>query len=141
MWLSEQENSRYRYDVETCRNGNKIYLTRPARLNNGFDFEIKLEGFHRASKRPRHADIIDDLKLKKARSPSEYVRFRAVIDGVYECEEPDTLLVAQASFAFGVGLPEDCLLKILKWLFIEQDLTYWTGRGRRMFMDGIRKLD
>lgn len=141
MWLSEEENSRYRYDVETCSNGKKIYLTRPAGLNNGFDFQVELEGFHRASKRPSHADIVEDLKLKKAQSLSEYVRFRGVIDSVYECDEPDTLLAAQPNFAFGVGLPEDCLLKILKWLFIEQDLTYWNGQGRRMFMDGIRKLD
>ena len=33
--------SKYIYYVETLRDGNRIYLERPAQLNKGFDFIIK----------------------------------------------------------------------------------------------------
>jgi len=42
---------------------------------------------------------------------------------------------------FKSGLPADAVLRLLKWLFIEQDLTYWNNSGRRMFMQAIKKLD
>jgi hypothetical protein len=36
-----------------------------------------------------------------------------------------------------VGLPPDQLLYIIKWLFIEQDVTYWLQTGRDMLMAAI----
>jgi hypothetical protein len=45
VWLLEEEYSKYRYDVEICHDGKRVYLTRPTNLNKGFDFEIKVEGF------------------------------------------------------------------------------------------------
>jgi hypothetical protein len=38
-----------------------------------------------------------------------------------------------------VGLPPDQLLYIIKWLFIEQDLTYWNQTGRDMLMRAIEQ--
>lgn len=29
------------------------------------------------------------------------------------------------------------ILKTLRWLFIEQDVTYWSGSGRQMLFNGI----
>jgi hypothetical protein len=55
--------SKYTYFVETLANGKRIFLTRPARLNNGFDFEIRVEGMKftsakgRTSNRPSHPVI------------------------------------------------------------------------------------
>src|SRR5260221_14617610 len=67
VWLLEEEYSKYRYDVEICQDGRRVYLTRPTNLNKGFDFEIKLEGFvslisKRRSERPSHKDVIADLE-------------------------------------------------------------------------------
>jgi hypothetical protein len=141
-WLLEEENSRYRYNVETCRNGRKVYLQRPTWLNKGFDFEIRLEGFPSRYERPSHSNIIEDLREKKAESLPSFRRLRELIDGVYGCGEPDQFLLKYPNLSFRVGLPVDAVLKVLKWMFIEQDLTYWNGRGRRMLMeDGIQTLD
>jgi hypothetical protein len=41
---------------------------------------------------------------------------------------------------FGAGMPAEVLLKLLKWVFLEQDLTYWHSSGRRMPMDGVRDV-
>jgi hypothetical protein len=64
-----------------------------------------------------------------------------LIDGIYGCDEPNEILKKYPTFTFKVGLPVDALLKVLKWMFIEQDLTYWNWSGRRMLMGGIRGLD
>lgn len=63
--------SRYTYYVETLSDGNRVFLRRPAFLHNGFDFVICVENFDfstmgRKRNYPRHEDIIEDLKFKKA---------------------------------------------------------------------------
>lgn len=65
-----EKSTRYRYNVETLQNGDKIYLKRPAPLNKGFDFEIHVENIsfkEKGSRKsmPSHKNIIDDLILKK----------------------------------------------------------------------------
>src|SRR6266545_8406641 len=45
--------SKYTYFVESLANGTRVFLTRPARLNNGFDFEIRVEGMKFASAKGR----------------------------------------------------------------------------------------
>lgn len=63
--------SKYIYYAETLSDGNRVYLERPAKLHNGFDFSIHVENTNYASpsqKRrnsPKHDDLAQDLKLKK----------------------------------------------------------------------------
>jgi hypothetical protein len=38
------------------------------------------------------------------------------------------------------GEPYELILKTLRWLFIEQDVTYWSGQGRNMLYNGILNL-
>jgi hypothetical protein len=139
-WLSEQENSKYRYDVEVCKTGKKVYLLRPTWLNKGFDFQINLEGFKsKSNEAPKHSDVIEDLVKKKEESARDFQKLRKLIGRVYACEEPDVVLASEPNLKFRSGLPVDAVLKILKWMFIEQDLTYWNNSGRRMLMGGISK--
>lgn len=71
---SRDNASRYIYYVETLSDGNRVYLERPANLHNGFDFLIRIENANYAlpsQKRrnsPKHDDLTQDLKLKKAES-------------------------------------------------------------------------
>ncbi len=140
-WLREEENSRYRYDVEKCQDGRLVYLLRPTWLNKGFDFQINLEGFQsKSNEAPKHEDIFNDLALKKRESQESYKRFLRLIDLVYGCEEPDHVVAQEPTLFFQAGLAVDTLLKIVKWMFIEQDLTYWNNSGRRILMEGIRGL-
>jgi hypothetical protein len=141
-WQEEEENSRYRYNVETCSDGKKVYLLRPTWLNKGLDFQINLEGFKsKSNEAPKHDDLTGDLEKKKKESPEKYKKLRAAIDEVYGCEEPDEALKKQGNPSFKSGMPADAVLKLLKWLFIEQDLTYWNNSGRRMFMNAIKEND
>ena len=128
--------SRYRYVVKIVGK-NEIYLQRPAQFNNGFDFTLNVSNINfnpngRATTRPTHGNIIEDLRAKKETNKELYDELRVQIDKIYACQEPATLI-----FNFGVGLHSEILLECIKWLFAEQDITYWNYSGRKMFYDGI----
>lgn len=135
--------SRYIYYVETLSDGNRVYLQRPAKLHNGFDFLIGVENTNYAApgeksrNYPKHDDIGEDLKLKKAESPQEYARLYELIKRVYECV--DVTDSEMTALSFSVGFPVDHILKIVKWLFIEQDIRYWNYSGRNMTWDIVPK--
>lgn len=133
--------SKYKYFVETLAIGTRIFLTRPARLNNGFDFEIRVEGMKftsakgRTTDRPSHPVIFHDLIQKKAENGKAYSDLFKLIEDVYNCNEISPEDYTHLRFAS--GLPVDMLLFVIKWLFIEQDVTYWNYSGRAMFMSGV----
>jgi len=147
-WLEEGQYTDYRYNVEICADGTRVYLLRPTWLNKGFDFQVNVEGFRSRTRKPKgstiempsHSDLIDDLKRKvKNRPDLAEELFRAVCE-VYACKEPDPILRRRPSLReFRAGLPLDKILKIMKWLFIEQDLTYWLQTGRNMLMSAIER--
>jgi len=131
--------SRYRYVVKIVGK-NEIYLQRPAQFNNGFDFTLNVSGINfnpngRATTRPTHNNIIEDLELKKEANENLYSELRIQIDRIYACQEPTILI-----FDFGVGLHSEILLECIKWLFAEQDITYWNYSGRAMLYSGITNI-
>lgn len=146
LFLDEKEGtgkgkhtSRYKYIVKVVGH-NEIYLQRPAKFNNGFDFTLNVSGINfnpkgRTTTRPTHSNILDDLSLKKEANENLYNELRIQIDRVYTMQEPTRL-----NFDFEVGLNSEILLECIKWLFAEQDVTYWNYSGRAMFYGGILKI-
>ena len=144
QWIIETSNTKYRYFVETLSNGNRIYIERPGRLNKGCDFVIYLENHilynNGNDKPPPHNFILDDLNVKKnVFSKNEWDLLIQSIESIYNCES------YQTAFAFCSNLPKigesyEIILKSLRWLFIEQDITYWSGQGRGMLFNGILDL-
>jgi hypothetical protein len=147
-WLDEGEYSNYRYNVETCDDGKRVYLLRPTWLNKGFDFQVNVEGFRSDTRKPRgstvempsHEDLGHDIGLKLKAAPElKEALFKAICD-VYDCVEPDEILSKSSKLRdLRAGLPIDKLLRTIKWLFIEQDLTYWNQTGRNMLMCAIEE--
>lgn len=145
-WLEEDAYSSYRYNVERCASGGRVYLLRPTWLNKGFDFQVNVEGFRsvtRVSKgqtkeMPSHTDVVHDLEAKVKARPDLIDPIFAAVCGVYDCAGPNDILAAHPDLASAeAGLPLDQLLFILKWLFVEQDVTYWLQTGRDMLMGAI----
>lgn len=134
--------SRCRYNVETLRDGRRVYLTRPAWLKNGFDFLIHLEGtvFANGHDNPSHNDILGDLAAKHGADPQSYRRLHEALRRVHPCEDPENILGEYADVSFGSGLPVGAILKTVKWFFIEQDIRYWNYSGRNMLMSGIHSI-
>lgn len=134
-----ENQSKYLYFVETLKDGNRIYLERPANLHNGFDFLINVENVNfsttnRIKYNPSHDNIFNDLKAKKAESPENYKKLYKLIENVYNCNE-----ISDTNLNFKDGYSVDLILKVAKWFFIEQDIRYWNYSGRAMFMSGVPK--
>lgn len=135
---NKELTSKYIYTVETLASGQRIVLTRPAYLNKGFDFVIRVEGVNfgegtgRRRDNPTLKDIVQDLENKKADNSQLYVQLFQLIQQTFDCSDisPDTY----RSMNFKVGFPVEMILKVMKWFFIEQDVTYWNFSGRRMLM-------
>lgn len=129
--------SKYRYYVKIVGN-HIIYLNRPANLNNGFDFTLNVSNINfningkKASTRPTHQNVLDDLQLKKQTNPQLYNQLLQEIERTYNCQPPNNV-----NFNFGVGYNSEIILECIKWLFAEQDVTYWNYSGRAMFYDKI----
>ena len=134
--------SHYRYNVETLSDGRRIYLTRPAYLKKGFDFRINVEGavFQTGHEYPKHDDIFDDLRLKRAENPAMCTRLHQAIELVYNCEDPVDILPEYTDIKFNGGHPVDLILKVIKWFLIEQDIRDWNYSGRQMFKNGIDEI-
>ena len=133
--------SKYRYNVESLSCGNIVYLTRPVPLNKGFDFVIHAENyvFTNSKDNPKHDDILSDLQSTKKEDNSKYDELYSLIDLVYHCHDPVDIL-PEKNVKFNQGFPVDMVLKVIKWLFIEQDIRYWNWSGRNMFMSAIREI-
>ena len=131
--------TRYKYVVEYA-NGKKIYLLRPTRLNKGMDFQVHAEDFRKfkngKDRPPSHKDIFEDLKLKKVENSKNFSKLMELINKVWNCEEPDDV-IKNVVLNFKEGASVEMILKILKWLFIEQDMTYWNYDGRGMLKKAI----
>src|SRR5690349_7738342 len=62
--------SKYQYIIKRFSR-HDVYLSRPAQFNNGFDFTLNVSNINfntnggRATTRPTHQNILDDLLLKK----------------------------------------------------------------------------
>lgn len=149
-FLNEQSGTmtsftEYYYFVETLQNNNRIYLKRPTALNKGVDFEVRIEntqfryGKHgniiSTGNRPSHDDIVNDLINKKAENPTDFFRLKELLDKTYTCEQINDSEYLQFSFTSGHSI--EVIFKSLKWLFIEQDITYWNRSGRAMLYNGL----
>lgn len=136
-----ENSSKYRYDVEILNDGSKIYLRRPAPLNKGFDFEIHVENIKFRDRgrvhMPSHSDIVEDLKIKKEHDMGEYCKVSKIINKIYNCE--NILDLEYLDIIFNVGFPIEVILKSIKWLFIEQDITYWNWSGRNMLFNKLKE--
>lgn len=145
-WSDEDAYTNYRYNVERCADGKRVYLLRPTWLNKGFDFQVNVEGLVKVVKpgkgatreMPSHGDVIHDLQSKVAKRPKEAKTLFEAVGAVYDCSEPAEILRQLPRLAaFKEGWPIDQSLYAVKWLFIEQDVTYWLQTGRDMLMSAI----
>lgn len=133
--------TRYKYFVEKLVDGRRIFLYRPTHLNKGIDFQVWVEQFRdNKDERPSHKDVFEDLRKKHANKPELYPRLLEAIELVWKCDEPDRVIQRYKNLDFGVGFSVELILKILKWLFIEQDITYWNYDGRTMLWQGIKNI-
>lgn len=145
-WSDENAHTNYRYNVERCADGKRLYLLRPTWLNKGFDFQVNVEGLVKVVKlakgatreMPSHGDVMHDLRSKVAQRPKDAAVLFDAVAAVYDCGKPAEIVNQMPGLAaLKEGWPIDQLLYIIKWLMIEQDVSYWLQTGRDMLMSAI----
>jgi hypothetical protein len=113
-------------------------------LNKGFDFTVNTSEALFKKKRkhtnPSHNDILSSLEYCKTHYFGTYNEVQEQLVDFYSCScAPIT--------DNNIGYFMDCdntlrpiqiLLLAIKWLFIEQDITYWNWSGRQMFYEKLR---
>jgi len=130
------EASRYKYFVEETPNG-RVFLLRPAHLKKGFDFVIHLENwkFKSGKSNPKHEDIAEEFKKKAQKFGKETIL--KAIELTFRGFEGEKVLkelsIKENAIPGEISLLT--LLKILKWMFIEQDIRDWNYSGRKMLKD------
>jgi hypothetical protein len=140
--------SRYVYEVDRSPSGHTIELHRPAYLNKGIDFTVRCQsvvfndGQTRWKHVPRHRDLTAALASLKALYPRKYRRVRDSLLAAYNCKR--TLGLSEISDMYsapiidgGKGCPADVAILVAKWLFAEQDVTYWHNSGRGMLFTSL----
>jgi len=122
----------FRYPVENLPDKQVLYIVRPGHKKN-FDFKVDVAvdcGFEKGS----HEEIALDLRKKNIKNPRKFKKLWQAIAEIYHCKENDVDVILKKyrglkrPFKSG-GKPEP-LLKVIKWLFIMEDIFYWDGEGR-----------
>jgi len=136
---TREEKNRYIYHAETLTDGSRIILKRPAWKNKGIDFEIWCENFSMNGRqaRPSHSDIFEEIQTVLTNHPDCREELFTAIRRVWECENPAVVL--QSLNLLRLDPRVERLLKLVRWLFIEQDLTYWIASGRWMLRTAIEE--
>lgn len=136
--------SKYRYTVETF-NDYSIEIRRPASLNKGFDFKVHIVGvFFKKIRRhsdPSHKDIKNALNEVKSKNTANYNKVKTELANIYSLKQYDLRNVAGITFLDGdkKEQPIELILLSIKWLFIEQDMTYWNWSGRNMLWSKLKE--
>lgn len=143
-WILEIPNTKYRYFVENLNNGSRIYLERPGRLNKGCDFVIYAENMYLWKKGtdrpPDHNFVLNDLSQKKiSLSSQEWNNYLLAVTEIFNCS-PYVNTIQYTNALPNIGYNYELSLKLIRWFFIEQDVTYWSGQGRSMFFEAINNI-
>ncbi|MBA7626384.1 hypothetical protein ES703_33832 [subsurface metagenome] len=122
----------FRYPVENLPDGQVLYIVRPGYKKN-FDFKVEVPEEIGLGKK-KQTEIALDLRKKNIRNPRKFKKLWQAIAEIYHCKENDVDAILKkyrglkSPFKSG-GKPEP-LLKVIKWLFIMEDIVYWDNEGR-----------
>ena len=145
QYINEDCGVKLRYYVETLANGKRIYLERPTFLNKGCDFQIFVEDLiifkNGNDKCPSHKDLINDLILKKSiLNKKQFSNLISAVEKIYNVKPYCEAEIIIKALPCVTGWSYETILKLVRWFFIEQDITYWAQTGRYMLMNEINKL-
>lgn len=140
--------SRAVYEVEEYGNL-AIELHRPATLNKGFDFTVQIKGlrFFKNKKHkscPSHDDVFAILDGFKNENPTIYSqKIIGILNDIYNCKQ---VQLDSNSMGYFIDCdnkkqPIEIVLLCIKWLFIEQDITYWNWSGRAKLYEAMQTKD
>lgn len=122
----------YAYEVERMADDSALYLTR-ATWKLGMDYVVVYKDATGAPTGPTFPELEADLALKKRNDPSLYDSLVFAAEEVQSGGDPDAAMhqYPELTHVRWVGIPVENLLKIMKWVFIDEDIKYWHQEGRQ----------
>jgi len=121
----------FQYPVENLPDG-PLFIIRPGHKKN-FDFKVDVIANFGLGE-GGHIEIAEDLRNKKRKNQKNFKNFKKAITEIYNCTENDVDLVLKkysiSNKSFRTGAKIEVLLKVVKWLFIMEDIVYWDNEGR-----------
>jgi len=136
---------KFRYSVERLSTGKPLFIFRPAGLNKwNFDFKVEvLEEFGLG--KGKHDELISDFQNKKQENLQKFSGLLRALTTIYDCSENDVDQVlkneSDLQTSFQTGAKVDILLKVVKWMFIMEDIVYWNYKGRAMLYNALKGIN
>lgn len=132
------------YPVEQLPDNKQLFILRPGGLRKwNFDFKVNVPpelGLGRGS----HEEIASDLRNKKRENPQKFDELLRAMTEIYNCAESDVDRVLRSyhdlQISFQTGAQVDILLKVLKWMFIMEDIVYWNYEGRAKLYNYLKEV-
>lgn len=122
----------FRYPVEKLPNKKRLYISRPGHKKN-FDFKVEVTE-EMVLEEGRHKQIVLCLRDMKHDNPRKFKVSMRAIETIFHCRENDVdkLVENHATLKHPSkrGVIPETILKILKWMFIMEDIVYWDVEGR-----------
>jgi len=119
----------FRYPVETLSNGEKLYIHRPG-VKWNFDFKVEIP-INCGLDEGRHDQIASLLRRLKQQDEQEFNKLWQIVTTLYKCQDNNVDVLLSKNPVYYEGEPAmDILLKVIKWLFIMEDIIYWHYEGR-----------
>lgn len=132
-------DTEYRYYVETLPDGRKIFLKRPG-IKFDFDFKVVAEKDDKLWPfGGTHGEIKEDLIKKSKENPQDFKLLLQTIKRVCDGDDVDSATASCSHLKFSSGLDIEFLLKVLKWMFVMEDVYYWDYEGRYKLMKALEK--
>lgn len=122
----------FRYLVENLPDEQGLYIARPGHKKN-FDFKVDVATSYGLGS-GSHKEIALDLREKKLKNPRKFKKLWQTVAEIYHCKESDVNVILEKhrglKSPFKSGAKHELLLKVIKWLFIMEDIVYWDNEGR-----------
>ena len=96
---------------------------------------------NRCHSNPSHNDIFSALTYCRNQNITHYDKnIKPILNKIFNCQ--NVVLSATSVGAFldynRKLLPIEIIILCVKWLFIEQDITYWNWTGRQMLYNELK---
>lgn len=122
----------FKYQVESLPGRQPLFISRPGHKKN-FDFKVDVTEEMELGE-GTHSQMASDLKEKGRENPAAFQHLLNALRLIYKCEENNVDKVLKAlpkhSRTFKSGATLEVMLKVIKWLFIMEDIVYWDVEGR-----------
>lgn len=122
----------FHYPVEKLTNNKYLYISRPGHKKN-FDFKVEITA-EMVLEEGKHDQIALSIRDLKSDNPKKFKSLLQAIETIFHCKENDVdkLLKKHVDLKqpSKTGVVPEIILKILKWMFIMEDIVYWDVEGR-----------